>query len=59
MSSASFTAVTDPLLRSGAFYASKASALTGPVIDQADIISELRDPARQDHAAKAIHRFLA
>ncbi len=53
------TAVTDPTLRSGAFYASKASALTGPVIDQADIISELRDPVRQDHAAEAIHRFLA
>jgi NAD(P)-dependent dehydrogenase (short-subunit alcohol dehydrogenase family) len=27
------TAVTDPTLRSGAFYASKASALTGPAID--------------------------
>lgn len=53
------TAVTDPTLRSGAFYASKASALTGPVIDQADIISELRDPVRQDHVAEAIHRFLA
>jgi NAD(P)-dependent dehydrogenase (short-subunit alcohol dehydrogenase family) len=53
------TAVTDPTLRSGAFYASKASALTGPAIDQADIISELRDPVRQDHAAEAIHRFLA
>jgi NAD(P)-dependent dehydrogenase (short-subunit alcohol dehydrogenase family) len=52
-------AVTDPALRSGAFYASKASALTGPVIDQADIIPELDDPARQDHAAEAIQRFLA
>ncbi|MFZ0905060.1 MAG: SDR family NAD(P)-dependent oxidoreductase, partial [Mycobacterium sp.] len=52
------TAVTDPTLRSGAFYASKASALTGPVIDQADIISELRDHVRQDHVVEAIHRFL-
>lgn len=53
------TAVTDPTLRSGVFYASKLTALTGPVVDQADIIPELRDPIRQDHAAEAIHRFLA
>jgi NAD(P)-dependent dehydrogenase (short-subunit alcohol dehydrogenase family) len=53
------TAVTDPALRSGVFYASKVAALTGPVVDQADIIPELRDPVRQDHAAEAIHRFIA
>jgi hypothetical protein len=33
--------------------------ITGPVIDQAEILSDLRDPAIQDHAAEAIHRFLA
>jgi NAD(P)-dependent dehydrogenase (short-subunit alcohol dehydrogenase family) len=52
------TAVTDPALRSGVFYASKVSALTGPVVDQADIIPELRDLRWQDHAAEAIHRFI-
>jgi NAD(P)-dependent dehydrogenase (short-subunit alcohol dehydrogenase family) len=52
-------AVTNPALQSGVFYASKVTALTGPVIDQAEIIPELRDPVRQEHAAQAIHRFLA
>ena len=52
-------AVTNPALHSGVFYASKVTALTGPVVDQAEIIPELRDPVWQDHAAHAIHRFLA
>jgi NAD(P)-dependent dehydrogenase (short-subunit alcohol dehydrogenase family) len=53
------TAVTSQSLRSGVFYASAANTITGPVIDQAEILSDLRDPAIQDHAAEAIHRFLA
>ena len=53
------TAVTSQSLRSGVFYASAANMITGPVIDQAEILSDLRDPAIQDHAAEAIHRFLA
>ena len=51
-------AVIDPAHSSGVFYASSAQAITGPVIDQAQIIPELRDPDVQDHAYEAIHRFL-
>jgi NAD(P)-dependent dehydrogenase (short-subunit alcohol dehydrogenase family) len=52
------TAVTSQSLRSGVFYASAANTITGPVIDQAEILPELADPAIQDHAAEAIHRFI-
>ena len=51
--------VTDQSLISGAFYASAADQLTGPVIDQATINPDLRDPVIQDHANEAIHRFLS
>jgi NAD(P)-dependent dehydrogenase (short-subunit alcohol dehydrogenase family) len=51
-------AVTDPTLRSGVFYASAANTITGPVIDQAEIVPELGDSAVQDHAAEAIYRFI-
>ena len=51
-------AVTDPTLRSGVFYASAAHTITGPVIDQAEIMPELGDSAVQDHAAEAIYRFI-
>jgi NAD(P)-dependent dehydrogenase (short-subunit alcohol dehydrogenase family) len=50
-------AVTDPALRSGAFYASAANKLTGPVIDQAEIVPDFRDTTIQDHADEAIHRY--
>jgi NAD(P)-dependent dehydrogenase (short-subunit alcohol dehydrogenase family) len=51
------TAVTNQFLDSGVFYASAANAITGPVVDQAEIIAALRDPVIQDNAAEAIHRF--
>jgi NAD(P)-dependent dehydrogenase (short-subunit alcohol dehydrogenase family) len=51
-------ALTDPSLRSGVFYASTATTLTGPVIDQAAIMPELGDAAVQDHAMQAIGRFV-
>lgn len=49
--------LNDDALKSGVFYASKASALTGPVIDQSQIVPDLANPAYQDHAAEAVHRF--
>jgi hypothetical protein len=52
-------AVTDRSLRSGVFYASTAASITGTVIDQAEIIPDLRDESVQDHADEAIHRFIA
>jgi hypothetical protein len=50
--------ITDPTLRSGVFYASAASAVTGPVVDQADIFPDLRNLSLQDNANQAIHRFI-
>jgi NAD(P)-dependent dehydrogenase (short-subunit alcohol dehydrogenase family) len=50
--------ITDPALRSGAFYASAASAVTGPVTDQAGIFPDLRNASFQDNASQAIHRFI-
>jgi NAD(P)-dependent dehydrogenase (short-subunit alcohol dehydrogenase family) len=50
--------ITDPALRSGVFYASAASAITGPVVDQADIFPDLRNAAFQDNANEAIRRFI-
>ncbi len=50
--------ITDPSLTNGAFYASAANQLTGPVTDQATVNADLRDPTIQDQADEAIHRFL-
>ena len=49
--------LNDPALKSGVFYASKANALTGPVVDQSEIVPDLANPAFQDHASEAVHRF--
>lgn len=51
-------ALTDPSLTSGAFYASAEKKITGPAIDQATIIPDLRSTTIQDHADQAIHRFI-
>jgi NAD(P)-dependent dehydrogenase (short-subunit alcohol dehydrogenase family) len=51
--------ITDPLLRTGVFYASAETEITGPVVDQAELLLDLADPAIQDNAAEAIHRFIA
>ena len=50
--------VTDPTLSSGAFYASAANTLTGPLVNQADFLPDLANPSFQDHANEAIHRFI-
>lgn len=50
--------VTDDQLRSGVFYASAATKVTGPLVDQAEILTDFKDPAIQQHAYEAIHRFV-
>ncbi len=35
------------------------NTLTGPVTDQADIFPDLANPAYEDNADEAIHRFIA
>lgn len=51
-------ALDDPALTSGVFYASRAAALTGPVVDQSTIFPEIARPDYQDNASAAIHRFM-
>ncbi len=50
--------VTDPTLSSGAFYASGANKLNGPMVNQADFLPDLANPSFQDNANEAIHRFI-
>ena len=51
-------ALDDEALESGVFYASKAHALTGPVVNQSVIMPELANTNYQDHAYEAVHRFV-
>jgi hypothetical protein len=51
-------AVTDPAYPGGIFYASQADTLTGAIVDQATIFSDLANTVFQDNADEAIHRFL-
>jgi NAD(P)-dependent dehydrogenase (short-subunit alcohol dehydrogenase family) len=50
--------VTDPTLSNGAFYASAANKLNGPMVNQADLVPGLANPSFQDNANEAIHRFI-
>ncbi|WP_375488081.1 SDR family NAD(P)-dependent oxidoreductase [uncultured Mycobacterium sp.] len=51
--------ITDLSLHTRVFYASAETKITGPVIDQAELLPDLADPIIQDNAAEAIHRFIA
>jgi hypothetical protein len=51
-------AVTDASLESGVFYASEAKTITGPVIDQGEMLPQFHDARIQDHAYEAIQRFV-
>jgi NAD(P)-dependent dehydrogenase (short-subunit alcohol dehydrogenase family) len=50
--------VTDATLTSGTFYASAANSLKGPMVDQTELLPDLANPAFQDNANEAIHRFI-
>jgi len=50
--------ISDDTFQSGIFYASKAKLLTGPVIDQGTIFSDLNNSSYQDNANAAIHSFI-
>jgi len=50
--------INNDAYKSGIFYASKAKLLTGPVIDQSTIFSDLNNSTYQDNANTAIHRFI-
>lgn len=50
--------VTDQQLRSGVFYASRPGKVVGPLVDQSEIVADFKDPATQQRAYEAIHRFV-
>lgn len=50
--------INDPSLRSGGFYASKESVLTGPLVEQEGMFSDLTNERYQDNASAAIHQFI-
>ncbi len=50
--------LNDESYKSGVFYGSKPSVLTGPVIDQGTIFEDLNNETFQDNANDAIHRFI-
>ena len=49
--------LTEEQFRSGVFYASPRAAIVGPLVDQSEIVADFCDPAIQQHADEAIHRF--
>ncbi len=51
--------LTDPALKSGVFYGSKEDTLTGPIVDQSTIVSDLNNETYQDNAWNAVHRFVS
>jgi len=51
--------LNDESFETGMFYGSKKPVLTGPLVDQAGIFSDLANQEFQDHAHEAIHRFIA
>lgn len=50
--------VNDERLRSGVFYASRPGKVVGPLVDQSVIVADFKDPAMQQHAYEAVHRFV-
>jgi hypothetical protein len=50
--------VNDESWESGVFYASAPKTLTGPLMDQARIVSDFGSETIQDRAYDAIHRFV-
>jgi NAD(P)-dependent dehydrogenase (short-subunit alcohol dehydrogenase family) len=50
--------INDDIYKSGVFYASKKKKLVGPLVDQSSIFPDLNNPAFQDNANEAIHRYI-
>jgi NAD(P)-dependent dehydrogenase (short-subunit alcohol dehydrogenase family) len=50
--------LVDTALMSGHFYGSRAKTLTGPLVDQSEIFSDIGNTAVQRNAAEAVHRFI-
>ncbi len=50
--------IADESLKSGHFYASRAKAVTGPIVDQGDFFTDLNNEIFQNNANVAIHNFI-
>jgi len=50
--------ISNDSLKSGVFYGSKEKVLTGPIVEQNEIFSDLNNTSFQDNADQAIHKFL-
>ncbi len=50
--------LTDPTLKSGVLYASAEKKLTGPLVDQSQIFTDLANSTFQRNADEAVHRFV-
>jgi len=52
-------ALNNPKFKSGEFYASHEEKVTGPLMEQSVIFSDLKNPAFQDNANQALHSFIS
>ena len=52
------TAAADPRYLSGHFYASRQDKVTGPVVDQRELIPDLNNQRYAENADEAVHRFV-
>ncbi len=50
--------LNDESYKSGVFYGSKKSVLTGPLVEQGTIFDDLNNETFQDNVNAAIHRFI-
>ena len=51
--------LNDEVYKTGVFYASEQSLLTGPMVDQGAFFADLRNELYQDTAYEALHRFIS
>jgi len=51
-------ALNDQSYKSGEFYASRDGKVTGALVEQSTIFADLKNPAFQENANEAIHRFI-
>ncbi|MTI30621.1 SDR family NAD(P)-dependent oxidoreductase [Xanthovirga aplysinae] len=50
--------INNKKLKSGVFYGSKLNVLTGPIVDQSEFFTNLRNTTIQDNAYEAVYKFL-
>lgn len=51
--------ISDTSYKTGTFYASKDGKVVGPVVDQSNFFSDLKNESYQDNAYEAVYRFVS